>query len=231
MTRVQTSMEIGNLHRSKPMKYSSKNQMDGIYREKSPDKIPWNMATLPELLRDLVESGRVPPCKALDLGCGAGHYAIALAELGFRMTGIDFSETAIDMARENARKRGVECRFITADVLDDLKEVDDTFDFTYDWELLHHIFPEDRETYVHNVSRLLNPGGRYLSVCFSEESDQFGGKGKIRETLLGTVLYFSSEGELKTLFEPSFSIEELTTVDIQGKRGMHRAVMAFMTRA
>jgi len=213
------------------MKSSSKNQIENIYRERSTGEIPWNRETLPDVLKNLVDSGRVSSCRAVDWGCGAGHYAIALAGLGFRMTGIDFSETAIKIAQENALEKGVACRFITADVLGDLKEVDETFDFAYDWELLHHIFPEDREMYVHNVSRLIEPGGRYLSVSFSEESPQFGGKGKVRETPLGTVLYFSSESELKALFEPLFRILELTTVDIPGKHGMHRAVKAFMTKA
>ena len=212
------------------MKSSSQNLMDSIYREKSSDEIPWNRETLPDALKDLVDSGRVHPCRAVDLGCGAGHYAIALAGLGFRMTGIDFSDAAIRMARENAHRKGAACRFFAADVLGDLKEVDDTFDFAYDWELLHHIFPEDRETYVHNVSRLIKPGGQYLSVCFSEESPQFGGQGKTRETPLGTVLYFSSESELRSLFQARFRVEELKTVEIQGKRAAHQAIYAFMKK-
>ncbi len=70
------------------------------------------------------------------------------------------------------------CNFISSDVLGDMAEIQETFDFAYDWELLHHIFPEVRETYIHNVHRLLNPEGRYLSVCFSEKSPEFGGTGK-----------------------------------------------------
>jgi methylase of polypeptide subunit release factors len=55
----------------------------------------------------LVESGRVKPCKAIDLGCGAGNYATYLAGRGFEITGIDNSPTAIRIARENANKKGV----------------------------------------------------------------------------------------------------------------------------
>ena len=84
----------------------------------------------------------------------------------------------------------------------------DKFDFAFEWELLHHIFPPDREKYVNNVYHLLNPGGRYLSVCFSEESNQFGGEGKYRTTPLNTTLYFSSESEMRSLFKPLFIIEE-----------------------
>jgi len=124
----------------------------------------------------------------------------------------------------------VKCTFVVADVLGDLTEIADKFDFAYDWELLHHIFPEAREKYIENVWRLLNPKGRYLSVCFSEESDQFGGVGKYRKTPLGTVLYLSSQLELKSLFEKRFTIEELKTIDIQGKRVLHKVIYALLMK-
>jgi 2-polyprenyl-3-methyl-5-hydroxy-6-metoxy-1,4-benzoquinol methylase len=74
--------------------------------------------------------------------------AIYLAGQGFEVISVDSSPTAIKIATENAQKRGVRCRFIITDLLDDLHEVKETFDFGYDWEFLHHLFPEDREKYV-----------------------------------------------------------------------------------
>jgi hypothetical protein len=44
-----------------------------------------------------------------------------------------------------------------------------------------------RKKYIENVYRIINPGGKYLSVCFSEKDLQFGGSGKYRETPLGTI--------------------------------------------
>ena len=204
--------------------------MDEIYRNRALEEIPWIVEKPPEVLVDLIESGVIRPCKAVDLGCGTGNYAIYLAGRGFQVTGIDISPTAIGIARENAKSKGARCDFIAADVLGDLKEVGGTFDFAYDWELLHHIFPEHRTKYVENVSRLLNPNGRYLSVCFSEKSPQFGGSGKYRETPLGTVLYFSSESELRDLFEPYFQINELRTIQISGKSAPHLAIYTFMEK-
>jgi len=204
--------------------------MDEIYRNRALGEIPWIVEKPPTVLVDLIESGVIRPCKAVDLGCGTGNYAIYLAGRGFRVTGVDISPTAISIARENAKSKGARCDFIAADVLGDLQEVGGTFDFAYDWELLHHIFPEQRAKYVENVSRLLNPNGRYLSVCFSEKSPQFGGSGKYRETPLGTVLYFSSETELRDLFERYFQISELKTIQISGKAAPHLAVYALMEK-
>jgi hypothetical protein len=66
-----------------------------------------------------------------------------------------------------------------------------------DFSPLPDSYPEQRETYVANVHRLLNQGGKYLSVCFSEHDPQFGGVGKYRKTALGTVLYYSSRMSCK----------------------------------
>jgi len=204
--------------------------MDRIYKNMPLEKIPWNSEDPPEALVDLVESGKVKPCKTIDLGCGAGNYATYLAGRGFEVIGIDNAPTAIAIARERANKKGVKATFLVADVVGDLDELKETFDFAYDWELLHHIFPEKRKKYVENVRRILNPGGKYFSVCFSEKDPQFGGSGKYRKTSLGTVLYFSSEDELRELFEPYFTIEELKVIAIRGKFASHLVNYVFMRR-
>ena len=202
--------------------------MEKIYRTISPENIPWNIETPPDILQNILKTEKVKPCKVIELGCGTGNYVIYLSASGFIATGVDISKTAIEMAKNSAVKRKVQCNFIVADVLSEMTEVQDTFDFAYDWELLHHIFPQDREKYMKNVYRLLNPGGQYLSVCFSEKSPQFGGVGKYRKTPLDTILYFSSESEMVSLFTKYFEIEELKTIDIKGKFAPHKAIYAFL---
>jgi 2-polyprenyl-3-methyl-5-hydroxy-6-metoxy-1,4-benzoquinol methylase len=207
-----------------------KQQMEKIYSTIPLHEIPWNSEIPPPLLTQCVTSGRIRKGKAVELGCGTGNYVMYLASLGFDATGVDISDTAVSLAGKNASEKGLSCHFIAADILGDMSMVRGPFDFAYDWQVLHHIFPEHRETYMKNVFSLLKPQGQYLSLCFSEESSQFGGAGKYRTTPLQTVLYFSSEDELTSLFSPFFAIEEMRTVDIEGKHGTHRAVYAFMTR-
>lgn len=194
------------------------------------NEIPWNRETPPDVLVGLVKSGKVKPCRTIDLGCGTGNYSIYLASVGFEVTGIDISPTAIKIAKDNARKKGIKCNFLVANVLDNLNEVEGKFDFAYDWELLHHIFPKHRRIYVKNVYNILNPGGKYLSVCFSEKDASFGGSGKYRKTRIGTVLYFSSKDELRDLCEPYFNIEEIKTIGIRGEPAPHLANYAFMEK-
>lgn len=208
-----------------------KRQMDGIYGGMALDEIPWNLTEPPRLLVELVESGTVLPCSAVDLGCGAGNQAVWLALQGFRMTCMDISRKATEHAQRLAAEAGVECRFVAADLTKEIEGFDLGFDLAYDWEVLHHIFPPERERYAANVHRMLRPGGRYLSVCFGEQDfPAFEGEGKYRKTPLGTTLYFSSEDEIRKLFEPLFEIDDLCTVEIAGKYQPHMAIKALMTK-
>ena len=54
----------------------------------------------------------------LDVGCGPGHYSVALAKAGAaRVLGVDFADAMIELARGHAEQAGVgqQCEFITAD--------------------------------------------------------------------------------------------------------------------
>jgi cyclopropane fatty-acyl-phospholipid synthase-like methyltransferase len=164
------------------------------------------------------------------MGCGAGNYAIYLASVGFDVTGVDVSPSAIALAEANAKRRGVTCTFVAVDVLGGLSEFNETFEFAYDWSLLHHVFPEDRRQYVETVHDLLVPGGKYLSVCFSDQDAGFGGTGPFRKTPLDTVLYFSSEDELRELFGSCFEVTTLETVQVEGKQEPHLMNWVFMKK-
>jgi len=178
-----------------------------------------------------VATEQIKPCRVVDLGCGAGNYSVWLAQQGFDVTGIDISPRAIEHARILARHKDASCRFIVSDLLDELTDYHGSFDLALDWEVLHHIFPKHREQYTQNVYHLLRPGGRYLSICFSESDPAFGGKGKFRQTPLGTTLYFSSEDELRKLFGTIFVVLDLSTVEVPGKHAPHMVNAAWLKRA
>jgi len=204
--------------------------MDRIYSELPPEDIPWNMATPPPALVELVESGRVSPCRAADLGCGAGNHAVWLALQGFEVTGLDVSAAAVARAQALAQAKGAACRFAVVDLLQAGTSLDACFDFAYDWLVLHHVLPADRPRYAANVHRMLRPGALYLSVCFSEDDRGIAGDGKYRQPQLGTQLYLSSEQEIRVMSEPLFDVLELATVGVEGTRSPHRAVRALMRK-
>ena len=64
------------------------------------------------------EVAGLPPGRALDLACGEGRNAVWLAERGWRVTGVDFSDVALAKAAELAAARGVDAEWVVADLLD-----------------------------------------------------------------------------------------------------------------
>jgi release factor glutamine methyltransferase len=71
----------------------------------------------------LVEAGLSLPRRArvADVGTGSGAIALALKDErpDLDVTGLDSSEDALDVARQNARQLGLDVRFVGADLLDD----------------------------------------------------------------------------------------------------------------
>jgi SAM-dependent methyltransferase len=64
------------------------------------------------------ECAGLSPGRALDLACGEGRNAVWLAERGWQVTAVDFSERALAKGRGLARARQVEIDWFEADLLD-----------------------------------------------------------------------------------------------------------------
>lgn len=58
-----------------------------------------------------------PARSAVDMGCGTGVHAIALAQLGLDVTGVDISASMLEKARAHARETDTTLRFIEGDFL------------------------------------------------------------------------------------------------------------------
>ena len=56
------------------------------------------------------------PARGLDVGTGEGRNAVWLAERGWRVTGVDFSDVGLAKARQLAAARGVEVDWVLADL-------------------------------------------------------------------------------------------------------------------
>jgi 2-polyprenyl-3-methyl-5-hydroxy-6-metoxy-1,4-benzoquinol methylase len=65
----------------------------------------------------LDELGDLSGRRVLDVGCGPGRYAVAVAERGAEVVGVDISATMLTLAGGHARDRSVDgmCRFVQAD--------------------------------------------------------------------------------------------------------------------
>jgi SAM-dependent methyltransferase len=130
-------------------------------------RMPWEGGPRAELV-DLVESGRIQPCRAIDLGCGTGANAIYLAQHGFDVTGVDFAAAAISKARRRAATAGASASFVVDDVTK-LRCISGVFDFLVDYGTFDDLTPDDRDRYLTSLLAVSHVGSSYLLWCFEYE--------------------------------------------------------------
>lgn len=113
------------------------------------------------------------PGRALDLACGEGRNAVWLAQNGWEVTAVDFSDVALRKAITAASAAGVSINTVAADVRD--YEVTAEFDLV----LLAYLqlpWPALRKL-LESASRAVAPGGTLLLVSHDVDNltDGFGG--------------------------------------------------------
>jgi cyclopropane fatty-acyl-phospholipid synthase-like methyltransferase len=182
-------------------------------------RAPWDIGPRQELV-ELVDSGRLKPCKAIDLGSGTASNCIFLSQHGFDVTGVDFAQAAITLGSKRAAEAGVNVKFIRDD-LTHLKNVCGPFDLLVDYGTLDDLKPAQRDLYLQNVLPLTHSGSRFLLFAFEWEPRWY------------ERLYFSSmalvPGEVERRFSAAFAIERYAAE--YGLRGLpHGWAVYLMTR-
>ncbi len=99
--------------------------------------------------------------RILDVGTGTGFIALLLAELGHEVVGLDLSEGMLKVAREKARRIGVEVDFQIGDA-ENLPFDDETFDAVVCRHLLWTL-PNPRKAIAEWV-RVVKPAGRVVAI-------------------------------------------------------------------
>lgn len=105
--------------------------------------------------------GLRPGDRILDLGCGPGLYAERLAQAGFQVTGVDFSQNSIDYATARARDRQLAIQYRCQNYL----ELDEPAQYAAAL-LIYGDFcplsPGQRAKLLSNIHAALKPGGCFL---------------------------------------------------------------------
>ena len=104
-----------------------------------------------------------PGGRILEVGCGNGKTAVALAKRGYRVTGMDFSQKAIDICRELI----LDVDFVCASVLN-IPFENGSFDGISAFHVLEHLTEEELAKAAEELHRVMRDGGYLLVKCFAE---------------------------------------------------------------
>jgi ubiquinone/menaquinone biosynthesis C-methylase UbiE len=165
----------------------------GTFESAYAGKAPWDIGKPQGVIAESVHLVTSP---VLDAGCGTGENAFFLAASGHQVTGIDFVDEAIRMARRKAAERGLTVEFQVKDAMT-LGDWDKRFATVMDSGLFHVLSDEDRVRYVAGLTHVTEPGGRLLLLCFSDEEPGTQGPRRV------------SQREILAAFNSAWTVEEI----------------------
>ncbi|MEZ4261472.1 MAG: methyltransferase domain-containing protein [Polyangiaceae bacterium] len=159
--------------------------------EKTPNKL------LVDTVRDL------KPGAALDVAMGQGRNALYLASRGWTVTGVDFADEGVRLARAAGAERGLALTAIDVDI--------DTYDFgVAKWDLVTMIYALDRVSWIEKIKPSLKPGGVFVLEYFHKDAPDGDG---------------FATGQLAKLFAEGFVVLRDEVVDDRPDWAMDRATL------
>jgi SAM-dependent methyltransferase len=132
-----------------------------------PAQIPWADLSPHPLLTSWLASAAAPAngARALDVGCGLGDNAAAIAAKGWRVTGFDLSPRAVAWAK----RRFPAFDFAAADLFAPPAKWDAAFDLVHECYTLQALPDAVRPEAMRHIARFVRPGGMLLVIARARE--------------------------------------------------------------
>ena len=105
--------------------------------------------------------------RVLEVGVGLGSDFVRFVRAGAIATGVDLTDTAVDLVRRRLEHEDLVAAVQRADA-EQLPFADGSFDLVYSWGVLHHT-PDTRAA-VEEVRRVLAPGGEARIMLYARHS-------------------------------------------------------------
>ena len=113
-----------------------------------------------EVLRSQFPEKAKEELKILDIGTGPGFFPVILAEAGYQVTAVDYTQEMLDTAKKNAGELYKKITFYKMDA-QNLEFEDDVFDVVISRNLTWNL--KDPERAYKEWCRVLKPGGKLLN--------------------------------------------------------------------
>jgi ubiquinone/menaquinone biosynthesis C-methylase UbiE len=116
----------------------------------------------------LEQAGLQRQHRVLDLGCGTGTLAVLIKRLypTVEVVGLDPDPRALARAQRKAQRAAVSLRFDQG-FAGALGYPDATFDRVFSSMMFHHLAEDERPRMLHEIRRVLRPGGRLELLDFA----------------------------------------------------------------
>lgn len=144
--------------------------------------------------------------RAIDLGCGAGRYAIYLAEQGYDVTAVDFAKSALEELRLAIAGTEYELRVTVwpADLTQPLPFPDDSFDLAVDITANTSLDWPQLQAFEQEVRRIVRPGGLLIGVAIADDDGVLQalnpGGHSVTVPASGITDYYRSEAQLRQVY-------------------------------
>ena len=119
--------------------------------------------------------GLKPGMSLVDVGCGAGFFAIPAARIvgpKGKVYGVDGNPSAISALQEQAEKEGLKNLFLTAGAAEDIVVCEHGADFVFFGISLHDF--QDPSKALSNARRMIKPAGKLIDLDWKKEGIPFG---------------------------------------------------------
>ena len=110
-------------------------------------------------IQDTLNKKKLNKLKILDVGCGGGLVSEGIAKLGADVTGIDFIEENIRVAKKHANHNKLEINYIVKDF--EKERLTSKYDVIIIFEVLEHL--ENWKSFLEKIQKNLKPKGLLIA--------------------------------------------------------------------
>ncbi len=166
------------------------------------------------------EEGKI---KLLDLGCGLGRHSILFSKLGFDVTAIDLSETAVEFTKRRMIEENLNFNIQKAD-MQELPFNDNTFDAIWSYMVISHTDSKGFKKIIDEIKRVSKKdAGIFITLCSKETwSYKDAGYPKIDENSIiktgegpekGVIHYYVDLDDILEFMKNDFEITRIRHID------------------